>query len=193
MSARTVLIASLLAWACEAAMSQTTPTVALKPLPSLEVVPYMGTWYQVLWFPNRFQKQCVADTTATYREAGDGTLSVTNRCRLADGSIDSVVGVARPPAGISRLDAGELIPAQLEVSFLPAWLRWTGIGWGAYWVVDRPADGRYAVISEGSRQYLWVLSRKRALTFEDTNAIRAKLVALGFDLTALQAHPHAAP
>ena len=30
----------------------------------------MGTWYQVLWLPNRFQKQCVSDTTATYRDLG---------------------------------------------------------------------------------------------------------------------------
>jgi apolipoprotein D and lipocalin family protein len=193
MKYRTLLTTLLLALMAETSMSQAPSAESLQPLPSLEVAPYMGTWYQVLWFPNRFQKQCVTDTTATYRDAGDGTVSVTNRCRLTDGSIDSVVGVARPPAGVSRLDSGKLLPAQLEVSFLPAWLRWTGIGWGAYWVVDRPSDGRYAIVSEGSRQYLWVLSRQRALTLEDDKTIRAKLMALGFDLSALKAHPHATP
>ena len=110
------------------ASAQPTP---LQPLPTLDVASYMGTWYQVLWFPNRFQKQCVADTSANYRDLGNGTLEVSNRCRTADGSLDAVVGIARPPAGVSRIDAGKLLPARLEVSFLPAWLRWTGVGWGA--------------------------------------------------------------
>jgi apolipoprotein D and lipocalin family protein len=164
----------------------------LQPLPSLAVAPYMGTWYQVLWFPNFFQKQCIADTTATYHDRGDGTLEVINRCRTSDGKTDSIAGIARPPNGVSRIEAGDLKPARLEVSFLPAWLRWTGIGWGAYWVVDLAPDGRYAIVSEASREYLWVLARQPALTPSDEAAIRTKLQVLGFDLAKLQAHPHGA-
>ena len=162
----------------------------LQALPSLDVAPYMGTWYQVAWIPNRFQKQCVSDTAATYRDRGDGTVEVLNRCTLANGSIDDVLGVARPPAGVSRIEAGKLMPARLEVSFLPAWLRWTGIGWGAYWVVDLAPDGRYAIVSEATREYLWVLARQPALTPADDAVIKAKLQALGFDLARVQAHPH---
>lgn len=150
----------------------------------------MGTWYQVAWIPNRFQKQCVSDTAATYRDRGDGTVEVLNRCKLADGKSDSVLGIARPPAGVARIEGGQLKPARLEVSFLPAWLRWTGIGWGAYWVVERPADGRYVIVSEASREYLWVLARQPALTPADDAAIKARLQALGFDLGRAQAHPH---
>lgn len=173
-----------------AATASAQASAPLQPLPSLDVAPYMGTWYQVLWFPNRFQKQCVADTVATYRDVGNGTVQVTNRCRTANGTMDTVVGVARPPAGVSRIDAGKLQPARLEVSFLPAWLRWTGIGWGAYWVVDLAPDGRYAIVSEASREYLWVLARQPALTSEDDKGIRSKLEGLGFDLAALRTHPH---
>lgn len=164
-------------------------TSTLQALPRLDIASYMGTWYQVLWFPNRFQKQCVADTAATYRDLGDGTVEVINRCRLSDGQTDSVTGVARPPSGVSRIEAGALFPARLEVSFLPAWLRWTGIGWGAYWVIELAPDGRYAIVSEASHEYLWVLNRKPVLTPEDEAAIRAKLGALGFDLSKLQRHP----
>ena len=64
----------------------------------------MGTWYQVAWFPNRFQQQCVSDTTALYRQlpGGEG-VEVTNRCRLADGKLDAVVGLARPAGSVLRL------------------------------------------------------------------------------------------
>jgi apolipoprotein D and lipocalin family protein len=191
MNFSSIIRLSLFVFTSAVAFAQ-TPS-ALQPLPSLDVASYMGTWYQVLWFPNRFQKQCVADTAATYRDLGNGTAEVSNRCRTADGTTDSVVGVARPPAGVSRIDSnGQLQPARLEVSFLPSWLRWTGIGWGAYWVVDLAPDGRYAIVSEASREYLWVLSRKPALTSDDDRAIRAKLQTLGFDLTLLQVHSQTA-
>jgi apolipoprotein D and lipocalin family protein len=174
-----------------AAASRAQPApLPLQALPSLDFAAYMGTWYQVAWIRNRFQKQCVSDTSATYRDRGDGTVEVLNRCKLANGSFDSVVGIARPPSGLARIEAGRLVPARLEVSFLPAWLRWTGIGWGAYWVVDLADDGRYAIVSESSREYLWVLARQPVLTPTDDAAVRTKLQALGFDLARVQAHPH---
>lgn len=184
------LLASALL-ALSLSVGSATPTLPpVRALPALDVAPYMGAWYQVLWFPNFFQKQCVADTVAVYRDLGNGTVEVTNRCRTADGKTDSVIGVARPPAGVARIEAGRLQPARLEVSFLPAWLRWTGIGWGAYWVIDLAPDGRYAIVSESSREYLWVLARQPALTPEDDATIRARLQTLGFDLARLQTHPH---
>ena len=79
------------------------------------------------------------------------------------------------------------------MSFLPAWLRWTGIGWGAYWVVDLAPDGRYAIVSEASREYLWVLNRKPILTSDDDKLVRNKLKALGFDLSKVQTHSQNPP
>jgi len=191
MKTRSIVGALLVAsFTQQASIAHSSQNVPLQPLPTLDVATYMGTWYQVLWIPNRFQKQCVADTAATYRDLGNGTIEVTNRCRTADGKIDVVTGLARPPNAASRIDAGKLVPARLEVSFLPAWLRWTGIGWGAYWVVDLASDGRYAIVSESSREYLWVLARQPALTSDDEKLIRSELQALGFDLSALKAHPH---
>jgi apolipoprotein D and lipocalin family protein len=160
------------------------------PLATLDVPAYMGTWYQVAWFPNRFQKQCVSDTTATYKLLPEGKVEVLNQCRTADGKIDSAKGLARTSA--SRIEGNTLTPAQLEVSFLPAALRWLPI-WGSYWVLDLAADGRYAVVGEGSREYLWVLSRTPSLAAADETAIRSKLQQQGYDLARWQAHPHTAP
>jgi len=168
----------------------TAQTVPVAALPSLDVPSYMGTWYQVAWFPNRFQKQCVADTAASYRQLEDGQVEVVNRCRRADGQMEDVVGVAKPQGSVLR--GPRLEPAQLQVSFLPAWLRWLPI-WGSYWVIQLADDGRYAVISEPKREYLWVLSRTPQLLAPDETAIRSRLAQQGFDLTRWQAHPHTPP
>jgi apolipoprotein D and lipocalin family protein len=36
----------------------------LTTIPSLDVPRYLGRWYEIAKYPNRFQKKCVADTTA---------------------------------------------------------------------------------------------------------------------------------
>jgi apolipoprotein D and lipocalin family protein len=157
-------------------------------LSALEVPPYMGTWYQVALFPNVFQRQCVTDTTATYRQLPDGTVEVKNRCRTADGRMDEALGQARPTGALTGTT---LAPARLEVSFLPAWLRWLPVGWGRYWVIQLADDGRYAVISEPKREYLWILSRQPRLSPADEAAIRSRLAQQGFaDLSKLQMHRH---
>lgn len=163
----------------------------LQSLPVLDVPSYMGTWYQVAWIPNRFQSQCVSDTTADYRQQPPGTVEVINRCRLANGRIDEAIGEARPTG---QLAGTTLAPAQLEVSFLPAWLRWLPLGWGRYWVIQLASDGRYAVVSEPTREFLWVLARQPALSNADETAIRSKLAEQGFTgLDRLQTHRHSAP
>ena len=160
----------------------------LQSLPSLEVPPYMGTWYQVALFPNVFQRQCVSDTTAAYRQLPDGTVEVKNRCRTADGRMDEALGQARPTG---TLTGATLAPARLEVSFLPAWLRWLPVGWGRYWVIQLADDGRYAVISEPKREYLWILSRQPRLSPADEAGIRTRLAQQGFgDLSRLEMHRH---
>jgi apolipoprotein D and lipocalin family protein len=170
--------------------SATTTPASLQALPTLDVPPYMGTWYQVAWFPNRFQKQCVSDTSATYRQQPDGRIEVLNRCRKADGSFDEALGQARP---VGTLTGTRLAPAQLQVSFLPGWLRWLPVGWGRYWVIQLADDGRYAVISEPTREYLWVLARRPELAPADETAIRSALARQGFgDLSAWQPHTHTA-
>jgi len=196
LKARALALAAGCLLASPAVMAQApaaAPATAapLESLPALQVPPYMGTWYQVALFPNVFQRQCVSDTTASYRQLPDGTVEVLNRCRTADGRMDDATGNARPTGTLSGTS---LAPAQLKVSFLPAWLRWMPVGWGAYWVIQLADDGRYAVISEPSRQYLWILSRQPRLSSADEAAIRARLAQQGFsDLSKLQMHRHGKP
>ncbi len=185
--AMATMLAALAATPATAQAPEPTTAPPLAALPSLDVPAYMGTWYQVAWFPNRFQKQCVSDTSARYRQRDDGRIEVINRCRLADGRFDEADGIARPAR--STLANQRLSPATLEVSFLPTLLRWIP-AWGSYWVIALADDGRYAVVSEPQRQYLWMLARAPRLSAEDEATIRSLLSRQGFDLARWQAHPH---
>jgi apolipoprotein D and lipocalin family protein len=161
----------------------TTPA----PHPPLETVPrvdlqrYAGTWHEVALYPNRFQRACASETTATYTPLGDGRIAVRNRCLRSDGTEMSVEGVAEvvePATG-----------AKLKVSFLPGWLRWTGIGRGDYWVLYLSPDYRVAIVGEPSREYLWILSRTPTLPDGEYEALLAKVRAAGYDPDRLRRAP----
>jgi hypothetical protein len=101
--------------------------------------------------------QCVADTTATYRLREKGAVQVFNRCRTADGTWDQVTGIARPPSGVARIEAGRLHPAQLEVSALVV-------------AVDRHRLGRLLDRGSGTRRPLCHRQRSVARVFMGVGA-----------------------
>jgi apolipoprotein D and lipocalin family protein len=176
------------------AQTPSTSTALSTPLQTVERVDldrYLGQWYQIALYPNRFQAQCARNTTAYYQLESKTSLSVTNSCLDAQGKTDAAQGMARL--------ASPSDTTKLQVSFLPSWLRWTGIGWGNYWVIqlgtqtaDDKTPYRYAVVSEPKREFLWILARTPSLSAADTAAIRARLVEQGFDLTKLEQHPQSA-
>jgi apolipoprotein D and lipocalin family protein len=92
-STMTPILSLLLA----AALGAATPAMAapVTPIASLDVPRYLGAWYEIAKYPNRFQKQCDGYTTAHYSLLPDRSLQVINRCRRADGRIDEAVGSAR--------------------------------------------------------------------------------------------------
>ncbi len=178
----TTLLGLCLVWAAGAAAA------APAALPSLDVDAYMGRWYQVALYPNRFQSQCLSDTSATYRLVPGG-VEVTNQCTTKDGP-ERVVGMARPRG--SELGGGMLKPASLEVAFAPTWLRWLPLVWGNYDVVHLTPDKRLAIVSEPSQSYLWVLSRERSLSDAQWQAVERYARDNGFDWSRVQREIHRA-
>jgi len=157
------------------------PPPPLQTIASLDVPRYLGTWHQVALYPNRFQQQCVAATTATYALRANGALQVTNRCRRADGRMDEAVGAARQIGGANS--------PVLQVRFAPAWLGWLPMVWGDYWVIDLDAGYQLAAVSEPKREYLWILSRTPQPDPAAYDALLQRLAARGFDLQRLQRSP----
>ncbi|MGC4079834.1 MAG: lipocalin family protein [Rubrivivax sp.] len=174
----------LLAAACATANAQSTDG-ALRTIEGLDVPRYLGTWYEVARFPNRFQRQCVADTSAHYTLREDGTLQVRNRCRLADGAMDEALGQARQIGGPQS--------PTLKVRFAPEWLSWLPFVWGDYWIVDLDADYSLVAITEPRRAYAWVLSRTPQVEPARYEALMQRLRAQGLDVALFERSAHTAP
>lgn len=160
------------------------PAFAAEPLatiPALDVPRYMGTWYEIAKFPNRFQRKCVANTTATYKALAGGRVEVTNRCRRSDGDKEVAVGEAR--------QVGAADSPKLEVRFAPSYLSFLPFVWGDYWVVDLDPAYQLAAVSTPGRDYLWILSRTPTVDKATYDSLLERLKAKGLDIGKLEATP----
>ena len=162
---------AILLTACTTPRPQTGAPLAT--VPQVDLDRYVGRWHELARTPNWFQRNCAADVTADYARRPDGTVSVVNSCRRADGAVDRAEGTARVVDPATN--------AKLEVAFAPEALRWIPAVWGNYWVIELAPDYRYAIVGEPSRTYLWVLSRTPTLDEASWQAIDARIAAAGYD------------
>jgi len=149
----------------------------LATIAALDVPRYMGTWYEIAKFPNRFQKKCTGFTSATYSPLADGTVQVVNRCKTDNGNTDEAIGVAR--------QIGGAVSPKLKVRFAPAIVSFLPMVWGDYWVIDLDPKYQLAAVSEAKREYLWILSRTPKVDQASYDALVARLAAQGLDVSKL--------
>lgn len=171
------ILASLAALAGCSGRSTERPTVPpLETVSHVDLARYVGTWFEIASFPQKFQRGCVA-TTATYTIRKDGDIDVLNRCRKGslDGEEKSALGRARVVDAATN--------AKLEVSFFRPF-------WGDYWIVDLGADYEYAVVGHPSRDYLWILGRAPTMPEATYEGILARLKAQGYDPSRLKRTRH---
>ena len=173
------LLHTLHASAQTAAAPAALPHVAT--IASLDVPRYMGTWYEIAKFPNRFQAKCTANTRAQYLAQTDGSVQVLNSCTTTDGSTIDALGKA--------IQVGAATSPKLQVRFAPAWLSWLPMVWGDYWVIDLDAEYQLAAVSDAKREYLWVLSRTPQVNAQAYDALLEGLKAKHFDVQKLELTP----
>lgn len=153
-------------------------TLAAKDVPPLETVPqvdlgkYMGKWYEIASFPQRFQKGCHC-TTAEYAMTDKGYVSVLNICRKdsPEGKISRARGKAFVVKGSGN--------AKLKVQFFWPFR-------GDYWIIDLAADYSHAVVGDPSRNYLWILSRSPRMEADLYDEIADRCARKGFDVGRLR-------
>jgi apolipoprotein D and lipocalin family protein len=149
----------------------------VRTVPSVDLNRYSGKWYEIARYPNRFQEQCVENTTATYTIKEAGKLEVLNQCVKKGGELNAAKGAAKIVDKSSN--------AKLKVRFAPSFLSVFGFVWGDYWVIDLGRDYEYSVVGDPGRKYLWILSREPSINESAYREIIRRVEEQGFDPSKL--------
>ena len=153
------------------------PVQAARSQPLLEVAPsvdlarYAGKWYEIARLPNRFQRDCATNTTATYTLRPDGKITVVNECRKADGRLKSAKGAA-------RVADSKGPNTKLKVTFF-----WSFSG--NYWIIELDPEYRWVVVGEPGRDYLWILCREPRMDEAVYNQIIERVKQQGYEVGRL--------
>lgn len=142
-----------------------------QPVPKVELSRYMGKWYEIARYPQRFEKDCHG-VTAEYALRPDGKVSVLNTCRKG-----SLSGEARSAGATAWAVDGS--NARFKVRFF-----WPFTG--PYWIVDLDPEYRWALVGHPKREYFWILSRTPRLAPDLEAQVMAKVVELGYDPARLE-------
>jgi len=145
----------------------------LAVVPQVDLGRYLGMWYEIASFPQRFQKGC-SDSRADYRLRDDGRIEVLNSC-VRNGKVDTAKG----KAWVVDKDTN----AKLKVSFFWPFR-------GDYWIIELGKEYEYAVVSAPNMQYLWVLARSPKMDEVQYAGIVARLQERGFDIARLRRTEH---
>jgi apolipoprotein D and lipocalin family protein len=160
--------------------AQTKPA-ELTAVAKLDLDRYAGKWFEIAKYPNRFQKQCVGNTTATYTLKPNSRIEVANECLKKDGTTERAVGEAKIP------NKGD--NAKLKVRFAPKFISFLPFVWANYWVIELADDYSYAVIGEPGRDYFWILARKPTMDDATYQGILRRAEAKGFQPARVEKTP----
>lgn len=140
-----------------------------QPAKAVELRRYLGRWYEIARYEQRFQKGCQG-VTADYSLRADGRIDVLNRCREAGGETRDARGTAKIVDRATN--------AKLKVSFF-------GPFYGDYWVLDRADDYSWSIVGEPSGRYLWILAREATPGEQEVEDLIRRAKALGYDTSML--------
>ena len=141
----------------------------LAVVPKADLARYMGTWYEIAKYPNRFQQGCLC-TAATYTLQPGGRVTVVNRCRTAEGKVREARGWAKVADPITN--------AKLKVTFF-----WPFFG--DYWILDLDEGYTRVLVGDPDRRYLWILARTPRMEEAEYLALTQRAADLGFEPTRL--------
>jgi apolipoprotein D and lipocalin family protein len=144
----------------------------LKTVANVDLAKYMGKWFEIAAFPQRFERGCNC-TTAEYEMTNKNYVKVTNTClKGADfKTVSRAVGKAFVVKGSNN--------AKLKVQFFWPFR-------GNYWIIELADDYSYVVVGDPSRQYLWILARQNKIEKSLYDAIVQRTKEKGFDVSKLK-------
>ena len=145
------------------------PPKGIRAVADFDLGTYLGTWHEIARMDHSFERG-LEQVRAEYSRNADGTVRVVNT------GYDPVKMKWKTAVGRARF-AGAANVASLEVSFF-------GPFYGGYHVFALE-PGEYALVTGGTRAYLWLLARGKSLSPEGTGALLREAAAAGFDTNAL--------
>jgi len=151
----------------------------LKTVDHVDIERYMGTWYEIAKFPQRFENGLVG-VTATYSLLPNGKVRVLNSGYV--GNFNGKLKTAKGKAWV----VDKKTNAKLKVSFF-----WPFAG--DYWVIELEKDYEYAVVSEPSKRYLWILSRTPKIDEKIYLNILKGLIEKNIDTSGIEQNPQNYP
>jgi apolipoprotein D and lipocalin family protein len=145
-------------------------TKNIPPVPEFDLNRYLGTWYEIIRMPHRFEKDLIK-VTATYSLRPDGKIQVLNKgFKPSKNKWSEAKGKAWIP--------DPLIPARLKVSFF-----WPFSA--EYKIIRLDTDYQWALITSGSTDYLWLLSRTPKMEEAVVDSLIGYAKEKGFDIGKL--------
>jgi apolipoprotein D and lipocalin family protein len=174
-----VALLSVAAVAVTANMATAMPvgnTSVPQPAKPVELKSYLGKWYELARYENRFEKGCDG-VTAEYSLAEDGQVNILNTCGQRDGK-----------PGKSSKGKAKIVPesnnAKLKVSFFgPFYV-------GDYWVLDHADDYTWSIVGEPSGKYLWILSRNAHPSQGFRDELIKRVAELGYETKLIRETKH---
>ena len=136
----------------------------------LDVFSYMGKWYEIARYDNRFERG-LSHVTATYSLNEDGSIKIINE-GFRDGKRYKAVGKGKYPEPT-------LYPGRLQVSFF-LWF------YSDYYILELDEQAySYAVVGSSSDKYLWILYREPVIPQSLLTDILERLKKRGYDTSKL--------
>ena len=142
------------------------------PAKSVDLERYLGRWYEFARYDTWFEHNDEG-ATAEYSLRPDGLIRVVNASRRG-----SPTGRLRWAEARARVVPGSG-NAQLKVAFFGPFFI------GNYWILDHAEDYSWSIVGEGSRRYLWVLTRAPVPAPDVQTMLIERVRSLGYDTAIL--------
>ena len=137
----------------------------------VDVQQYMGTWYEIATWPNRYQKDCICNDEIYEGNKDDGYFWMSGKCTKKSEEIHfSGKGKLYPRNDNNtrmRLYFSLMIP-------------------GNYYILDIDPDYQWAVLAEPCGDMAFVIGRTKTLGHDVLGGCFAVLQANGFDTTKMK-------
>ena len=152
-----------------AGCGKSVPPAGIQPVAGFDLSAYLGTWHEIARLDHSFERG-LEQVRAEYALNPDGSVRVLNS------GFDPAKKKWKTAEGRARF-AGAADVGSLAVSFFRPFYA----GYHVFALDPR----EYALVTSGSRDYLWILARSKTLPPERTAALLAQAAAAGFDTNAL--------